>query len=97
MPNLKYPELFHLNASQAFDLEHPAGAPAPFPGIYRCFCGHEVATAEGQPLPSDPHPLHPSGQLFAWRLTAAARRNDPAAAPAPGAFKAPAGWPTAAG
>jgi hypothetical protein len=92
VPNLKYPELFHLNASQAFDLEHPAGAPAPFPGIYRCFCGHEIASAEGQPLPQDTHPLHPPGQVVAWRLTAAARRNDPTAPVASGDFEAPRGW-----
>ena len=93
MPNLKYPELFHLNASSAFDCEHPAGAPAPHNGIYACFCGHELPVLEGAPLPAEPHPLHPAGQPNAWRLVAAARRNDPAVAVAPSSFSAPPGWP----
>jgi hypothetical protein len=95
VPNLKYPELFHLNGSQAFDFEHPAGAPAPFPGIYRCHCGHEIASPDGLALPSGAHPLHPQGQVVAWRLVAAARRNE-AGVPATGAgdFAAPPGWPT---
>jgi hypothetical protein len=94
VPNLKYPELFHLNGSQAFDLEHPAGAPAPFPGIYRCYCGHEVASAEHAPLPADVHPRHPAGEPVAWRMVAAARRNETGVAPAEaGEFRAPGGWP----
>lgn len=97
MPNLKYPELFHLNASQAFDLEHAAGAPAPFNGIYRCRCGHELPALEGSLLSNEAHPLHPDGQPIAWTLVAAARRNDAAAPLPPIDFRAPSGWPPAGG
>jgi hypothetical protein len=96
VPNLKYPELFHLNASQAFDMEHAAGQPAPHNGIYRCRCGHETPAHEGAPLPSDPHPLHPAGQPVAWTLTAAARRNEAAPAPITD-FRSPDGWPPLGG
>ena len=98
MPNLKYPELFHLNASAAYDLDHPAGATAPHSGIYRCFCGHEWPVAQGAALPSEPHPSHPQGQPIAWRLVAGARRNLEAAGPAPpSTFSSPPGWPPAGG
>ena len=98
MPNLKHPELFHLNASAAFDVDHPAGAPAPHNGIYRCFCGHEWPVVEGAALPLDPHPLHPAGQPIIWRLVAGARRSVVGGAPlAPGDFLAPPGWPPIGG
>ena len=94
MPNLKYPELFHLNASGAFDMDVAAGATAPHNGIYRCFCGHEWPVVEGAPLPAEPHPLHPPGQPIVWRLVAGARRSVAGGAPlAPGNFASPQGWP----
>ena len=94
MPNLKYPELFQLNASEAFDVEHAAGARAPYPGIYRCPCGQEAAVGDGQALPSEPHPLHPEPAPIVWRLVAAARRNVSGAAPLPPSnFVSPPGWP----
>ena len=95
MPNLKYPELFHLHDSQAFDQEHGAGSPAPHNGIYRCRCGHELPAFQGSALSAEPHPQHPDGQPIAWTLVAAARRNDPGAPLAPTDFRTPAGWPPA--
>ncbi len=96
MPNLKYPEMFHLNASAAFDARHAAGTAAPHNGIYRCGCGHELPSLEGSLLSSEPHPLHPPGEPIVWTLVAAARRNDAAAPLAPTDFRNPAGWPPAA-
>ena len=93
MPNLQYPELFHLVASPAFDLDHAAGASAPHNGIYRCVCGHEVAALEGAALPGEGHPKHPAGQPVSWRLVAAARRNEVGAPAAATSFRAPSGWP----
>ena len=93
MPNLKYPELFQLHASEAFDVEFAAGTLAPYPGIYRCACGHEAAAEEGKALPSEAHPLHPELQPVVWRLVAAARRNASAAPQPVSHFTAPPGWP----
>ena len=94
MPNLKYPELFQLNASDAFDLEHPAGAPAPYNGIYRCTCGHEVVAVERTPLSAEPHARHPAATPLRWRLVAAARRNELDTAPQVATnFSSPPGWP----
>ncbi len=58
----------------AFDAIHLPGQAVPFSGIYRCVvCGYEVASNEGQPLPTQSHAVHNARmQPIRWRLVAMA-------------------------
>jgi hypothetical protein len=61
--------LFH-DESTEFDKIHNPGDAAPHSGIYRCQgCGFEVASNQGQPLPTQNHAQHPATKgLIRWKM-----------------------------
>ena len=58
----------------AFDQIHHPGQSVPLSGIYRCtVCGYEVASNQGQPLPTQSHGVHNALMSpIRWWLVAAA-------------------------
>jgi hypothetical protein len=56
--------------SAEFDKIHTPGTAAPHSAIYRCEgCGTEVASNQGQPLPSQNHSQHTQAQgAIRWRM-----------------------------
>ena len=55
----KFKKFLLETTDKAFDGTHEPGMAAPYPGIYRCEgCGHEIAIALGNKLPSQNHSQH---------------------------------------
>lgn len=65
--------------NDAFDAIHNPGTKCPYSGVYRCeTCGHEVASNQGDPLPTQNHNQHdPRLGAIRWRLIVFAKHNDP--------------------
>ena len=77
MATYKYANYLVKNEHAAFDAIHKPGEQAPHSGIYRCEgCGSEVASNQGQPLPTQNHNQHSANQgAIRWRLIVYADHN----------------------
>lgn len=77
MATYKKANYLQVSTTQAFDEDHVPGAPAPYPGIYRCMgCQREIGIASRHVLPAQSHHAHTPGQgTIRWRLIVYADHN----------------------